>query len=416
MSTKGLWLLVGASLNLFICAAGAGLLSFPYAVKNQGIIITIASTIAIALVSLYTDLIYVAFGQRYCNQMRDGTLEEIIQITLGNHASRLALFTVVIGCFGSVIGFLILIGDVIVPLADAACGDINSSLCEFLTSRGYMIMTFTLVLVLPASSLSSFAHLAFGSALAVGTLITVVASVMYAGFSKAAQDSYELPPNSYAQPSWRIILGLPIAIFALGNHTQVIQIANEVFKKDQIAGENFHKSVILSTVSCVVIYLLTGICGFLAFGSDTEGDVLLNFKIHDKIAAATRSLMAIHIALAVPVVVIPLRTICWHHVEPILLLYYHHHHTNDDEHNNIKQQQQQKLLSTDDSIADLNEKNEEVNNVNLDIKSTGNNMSWMMLIAMSSVIVLPCAGIAVACPQVSIFCCCESIPYHVYTK
>jgi hypothetical protein len=60
-------------------------------------------------------------------------------------------------------------------------------------------------------------------------------------------------------------------------------------------------------LSCVVVYQLTGIGGYVAFRSSTAGDVLLNLHDRDASAAIAKILLAIHVALAYPVLLFPAR-------------------------------------------------------------------------------------------------------------
>lgn len=263
-------------------------------------------------------------------------MEEVATVSIGPKGGKCALFTVVVGCVGAIIGFLILIGDVIVPLAEALCSSSSSSssgsgsgsgssssdsasaVCDFFTSRTYMILSFAILIVIPVSSLPNFSHLTIGSFLAVFSLAVVVASVIYIGAVASNSADFRLPENSIARSSWTVVLGIPIAVFSLGNHSQVAQISFEVSKLDRIASRSFYLSVIAATALCVVVYLFTGIYGYIAFGNETQGDILLNFGIHDTTAAICRCLMAFHIALALPVQVIPLRSALLQHYSHIL--------------------------------------------------------------------------------------------------
>lgn len=57
----------------------------------------------------------------------------------------------------------------------------------------------------------------------------------------------------------------------------------------------------------MVLYTLTGAFGYVACGSATQGDILLNFPSNDVFADVARALMAIHVTLAMPVIVVPCR-------------------------------------------------------------------------------------------------------------
>ena len=69
----------------------------------------------------------------------------------------------------------------------------------------------------------------------------------------------------------------------------------------------FHIAVFSTLGLCAVLYTMTGAFGYLACGSATQGDVLLNFPVADPAAAVARALMAVHVVLAFPVVVLPCR-------------------------------------------------------------------------------------------------------------
>ena len=57
----------------------------------------------------------------------------------------------------------------------------------------------------------------------------------------------------------------------------------------------------------VCLYLTTGLCGFALFGSSTPGNVLQGFALGDAAADAVKLLMALHLALVIPVDALPTR-------------------------------------------------------------------------------------------------------------
>ena len=302
-------LLLTAAANLFLCAAGAGLLSFPFAVKSQGIVLTCITTIACAAASFFTDLIYISFAHKHRDFIKDGSISEVAQAAAGTGVARAALFTIVLGNLGAIIGFLILIGDILVPLGQAVCTDSSSTLCHGFQSRAAIILLFALVVALPLSSLASFQHMAASSALAIITIVLLAAVIVRQGVCNPAPAT-DLPHDDLLfRTGWSVMLGIPIAIFSLGNHSQVVQIYAEVSRADPDQGRLVHYAICAASCSCVVLYLCTGIFGFLAFGNRTQGDVLLNFGVGDWLAAMCRLLMAVHIAVALPLQVMPLRTV-----------------------------------------------------------------------------------------------------------
>lgn len=59
-----------AGVSLFVAAAGAGLLSYPYAVMHQGILVNITLTLVFAVINIYSDLIIVQVRNRMRVQYR----------------------------------------------------------------------------------------------------------------------------------------------------------------------------------------------------------------------------------------------------------------------------------------------------------------------------------------------------------
>lgn len=64
------------------------------------------------------------------------------------------------------------------------------------------------------------------------------------------------------------------------------ELYNPTFKRFAIV-------TILSTLICSVIYSITGVYGFLTFGSHVKSDVLLNYNHDDGLATAARAIVVV---------------------------------------------------------------------------------------------------------------------------
>lgn len=89
-----------------------------------------------------------------------------------------------------------------------------------------------------------------------------------------------------------------------GNHIQAVPLSLEL---PAAARRQWHVIIGATTALCLGLYLSTGVFGFLAFGDGVHGDVLVNFASDDSFANVAKALMVIHIALALPVIVVPCR-------------------------------------------------------------------------------------------------------------
>lgn len=83
--------------------------------------------------------------------------------------------------------------------------------------------------------------------------------------------------------------------------------------------------IIMCTVTCIVLYSLTGYYGYASFGKSlslttvaaeltvgvgeaTDGDILKDYPPDDVLMLVTKLIMAVHIVLAYPVVLYPGKT------------------------------------------------------------------------------------------------------------
>ena len=157
--------------------------------------------------------------------------------------------------------------------------------------------------------------LAAASVLAVGVL--VVARGAAAGFGGVAFASAAPPGAASAAgaagadfvlfrfEAVGILLGIPISIFSLGNHSQVIPCFCELAPRLQ---RRFMLPLLAAVGSCVLLYCSTGAFGYAAFRDATRGDVLLNFPAGaDELADAAKALLGVHVVLAYPVLLWPCR-------------------------------------------------------------------------------------------------------------
>lgn len=92
--------LLVAATNLFIAAAGAGLLSYPYAVRSQGIALNVILSICFAAINCYTDLVLAATAFRVRRWLVALTYEEICLRVIGPWGYVAAVSTVIVGCLG----------------------------------------------------------------------------------------------------------------------------------------------------------------------------------------------------------------------------------------------------------------------------------------------------------------------------
>lgn len=205
----------------------------------------------------------------------------------------------------------------------ASTGHDGSTACTVLSSRWTIVLSVSLFVALPLSRIEKIHSLAASSVLAgltvlaVGVLVVVRGSTSFGGTPTATTlnpiptPGGATPPDSNTRDlvlaRWSFVgwmLGIPISIFSLGNHVQIVPVFLELSPAVQ---STFHRPIFVAVITCLCLYLLTGVFGYAAFRDDTKGDVLLDFPVTDAASDTAKALLAIHVLLAYPVLLWPCR-------------------------------------------------------------------------------------------------------------
>ena len=228
---------VGVVLNLFIAAAGAGLLSYPFASSQQGIVSNILSTLICAYINVFTDRVLVSTAAlfRSSPSLQSRTFDGLAGATLGPRAERAVAATVLLGTAGGLIGFLIVIGDLLEsPIRTVTgCTAALNGVC-FFASRAFLIPAVALCVALPISSLRALSSMGHSSLLGAITVLAVGGVVAAAGIQAISHDSLAVvgvTQSSRSSDAGNVIVmaraslapffvGVPISIFSLGNHCE----------------------------------------------------------------------------------------------------------------------------------------------------------------------------------------------------
>ena len=305
--------LSSAALLLFTSAAGAGLLSYPFANMQQGVVLNIILTLLFAINNVFTDMILVQVAAMFRHTFTVASFDELCFRALGRRAYYMASTAVFAGNIGALIGFLIVLGDVLQPTVSHLCG------CSaWWAGRPFIMSVFAIFVALPLSSVEKIHSLAITSFLAGSSVLAVGVIVVdrgaRGGFSgDVIGITYDAPDSSATAPLVLarlnfvgIALGVPISIFSLGNHCQVVPTYCELPKDLR---KRFLTPVLAAVMTCWILYTLTGTFGYAAFRNSTKGDVLLNFPVGvDALSDAAKGLLGIHVLLAYPILVWPART------------------------------------------------------------------------------------------------------------
>ena len=284
--------LFSSFVSLTLCAAGAGILSFPAAAGYSSPAILVVCTIAMNAIAALTDLILAEEAFRHSASMKARTFDELVWRSLGKGHYLAVTAQILFGLTGALVGFLCVAGDLATPVVQTLCAPRDEAqqepgaACAILARREAVILLFATFIALPLASCARIHNLRAASALAVAAVVAVAALVVARG---AAGPPAASALNQAAPSPLGVFLTLPIVVYASGNHVQAVNIALD---GSDTTRRYFSRSIFACFATITVIYIATGVAGYLAFGSDTHGNVLTNFSLGDTPADIAKILMA----------------------------------------------------------------------------------------------------------------------------
>ena len=215
------------------------------------------------------------------------TYEDLMSYPFGKWGNWFVLINMFLLAYGAMVAYLLIIKDTvptILGIADAGVG-------SFVQRELVMIVT-SLLIVLPLSIQRDMATLAFTSLLSVvADVILVIFIAVYSPIKNTVSEAGgfgTVLKNEWINPT--IFIGLGILSTAMACQHSAFIVSGSLANKTQTrwAAVTF-RSISAATILCAVM----GICGYLGFLDQTQGNILNNFESDSLEANAARSLLAI---------------------------------------------------------------------------------------------------------------------------
>ncbi len=296
--------LTSSGTNLLLASVGAGVLSYPYAFHSSGIVVGVLLTLFANLVTIHFQTTLGLAAARFGPRMRIATYEELMRVGLGRWAYMLSAGTILITSLGVLIGFFVIIHDILSPVLETIAPEV-----EWVRSRAFVIIVFAACVALPLSFFPNMHGLYYANIVGIATVLFTAIFVWVRGLEAlAANDwTWRYPVNviySSASEGLGALTALPIYFFSLSCCLQIVPTYLELRDGEKPA---FPRLVTTCTSSVMVFYVITGTLGYAAHGEFVKGDILAGFAGGDYMITTARALMAIHVGLASPIVLFPCR-------------------------------------------------------------------------------------------------------------
>ncbi|SCV05385.1 LANO_0H06326g1_1 [Lachancea nothofagi CBS 11611] len=281
-----------STINLVKTIVGAGMLAIPYAFKSDGILVGSILTLMAALTSGF-GLFVLAKSSKTLKDPRSSSFFTLCSITYPN-LSLIFDLSMFVQCYGVGLSYLILIGDLFPGLVGGS-------------RRGWIIGS--AVAIVPLLLLKKLDSLKYSSILALFAVAYLVCLIL--GFFVS---DVLLTDNSSVirgDISWIRVYDLKglvstftIIIFAFTGSMNLFSIINEL--KDN-SMSNIDKVISRTMFISSVLFLIVGICGYLTFGSNVMGNIMLNYDPESNWTIAGKLCMGFMVVLSFPLLFHPCR-------------------------------------------------------------------------------------------------------------
>ncbi|CAN0383842.1 unnamed protein product [Ectocarpus sp. 12 AP-2014] len=287
----------GAVATLLGTLLGGGVLSLPFALRRSGIVF---GAILLLLTSFATD--FTVFTLVSCSRRSGGSsYESVADVAFGRRAKLLCMALVVCVTYLPLVGYTILLRDLLAPLAEVA---LNRTLGS--PARNLLVSALV-VLIYPACTLrtlTALRHLSFLSVLAVSLLTVFIG--LRAGECAASVGVPASAVNLWPEDGWSGALqAIPIYICAFGCHFNVLPVHGELAKPTR---ERLHRLVHWTIGLVTAFYALVMTLGY-TYGACTGGvsdNILNNFSTDDTLMNVGRVGLAVTLLVSFPLLTVPL--------------------------------------------------------------------------------------------------------------
>ncbi|XP_072451826.1 putative sodium-coupled neutral amino acid transporter 8 [Chiloscyllium punctatum] len=291
----------GAVFILLKSALGAGLLNFPWAFGKAGGIHTAVTVEMVSLIFLISGLVILGYCSSISQQSTyQGVVKEICGPTLG----RLCEICFVFNVFMISIAFLVVVEDQLSKLCDSMAN--NETMADgadpprpWYTDHRLGLSGVCLFVILPLSIPEELSFQKYSSIL--GTLAATYLTVMVVVKFYLMTDSKFIPEqHSSSVPSWTAIFTvMPTICFGFQCHEASVAIYSSMENKKL---SHWILISVLSMVACLLIYSITGMYGYLTFGTDVAADMLMSYPDNEVLIIIGRLLFGISIITIYPII------------------------------------------------------------------------------------------------------------------
>jgi amino acid permease len=292
---------IAATFNVASSTIGVGTLAMPTAARGFGVYLFFPAIIAVVLLNVFS--LYVSC--RCADLTHFHSFELLSKSIFGQRWVQHGVeITLIINCIGSMIAYIVVIGDIGYSVAAALLTtNMTPSVLRFVVQ----LLCFS-ALMFPLSLLGSMNALKYASIVGVTAISVLIVAITLHGYRFGLQSN--LTPL-YGD-SQGILGSLPLLFFAFTNQVNGIEIYSELPIETRTPW-NFIKRALIAMTGVSIAYILVGYAGLAEFGSAVKGNVLKNYTVGTDVLLTCAFLgIGIKTILTFPLLMFPTREALFH--------------------------------------------------------------------------------------------------------
>ncbi|KAK8791943.1 hypothetical protein WA158_005320 [Blastocystis sp. Blastoise] len=282
---------LGSIINISNNIFGSGLLTLPYIFRMFSFFPAIIVITCVFFLSLFSFILLA----KTCNMTRQYNYRDMCTILFGKAWGYVVQVIMLLYATGSCIAYATVIGDNFVGVFQNFFPDI-----EFLHTRVYVVCLIILLFIFPISFFKNLNGLKFTSFLAligVGICISVtIIEECNFGQVNSTVKWFDITASSFS--------ALPMICVAFNTHYNAPRYYYEL--KDRSIPK-LRYILLCSFGIGLLFYIIIGIAGYLQFGVEAQGNILLNYDIYSIFATLGRLGMGICIVFSYPLAYMSVR-------------------------------------------------------------------------------------------------------------
>ena len=253
--------MLGGVVNLVNTVIGAGMLGLPYAFSRTGWLLGLLVMLGTVVLMNATMTIVLDAG----TQSGLSTFEDVVCWVLNKRVARFSAAVVLVYLLGLCAVYLVIISDVTSSLLGGLSRD------NVLRNEVFLVFFFAILVLTPLCLLRNIRSLRYTSLMAIVCVVYLMVLVFFLGVTGHDDDNQNVEVIEFSSGT---ILALPIFAFAFSCHMNLTPIQVELHDPTPRRITMLRRR---SLLICGGIFSCVAFFGYLAYGSETDPNILQNF-------------------------------------------------------------------------------------------------------------------------------------------